>query len=59
MGDILLSDYLQGQMAGFKGKTNEVGLRASVKPGLIHQGVCACKRTICVDWTYNLFPENG
>lgn len=28
-GDILFSDYVQGQMAGFKGKTNEVGCRAS------------------------------
>lgn len=28
-GDILFSDYVQGQMAAFKGKTNEVGFRAS------------------------------
>lgn len=28
-GDILFSGYVQGQMAGFKGKTNEVGCRAS------------------------------
>lgn len=57
-GDILFSDYVQGQMAGFKGKTNEVGFRASVKPGPIYQGVCACLHTICVEWTYDLFPEN-